>query len=156
MKTWFAALVLTILGAGMSAGAQDAPPLSAAQFEKIEKFLDTIGSKEEFPAPTAQSLGLSNDPAKALPVVSIVTDDHRVYFCRSRLNKNDYIVWVRSPGNESSYMFATRANLKLLHALHLKTNAFPEQPDITSPQIQGMYRDALAALAADVDKSRLP
>ena len=48
------------------AAAEEARPLSAAQLQKILKFVDTIGAKEEFPPPTAQNLGVSGDPNLAL------------------------------------------------------------------------------------------
>jgi hypothetical protein len=49
-------------------------------------------------------------------VVAVVTDDHKVYFCRSELNPADYIIWARTADNESSYMFLTRSDLKLIRA----------------------------------------
>jgi len=56
MRRFLVAAVLTILMSGMLASgklasAQDAPPISPAQLQKILKFVDTIGAKEEFPAP---------------------------------------------------------------------------------------------------------
>jgi hypothetical protein len=96
-----------------------------AQLQKILKFVDTIGGKEEFPGPTAQNLGISSDPNQALPVTVVVTDNHKVYFCRSELNPTDYVIWVRAADKESSYMFLTHADLKLVHALYLRNNAFP-------------------------------
>ena len=122
-------------------------------FKKYLKFVDTVGAKEEFPAPTAQNLGLSNNPNQVLPITSVVTADHRVYFCRSRLNSNDYIIWVRADGPDSSYMFATRADLKLRHALYLQTNDFPQIQDSNSPQVKAIYDEALTALAKDVDQN---
>ena len=38
------------------AAAVDARPISPAQLQKILKFVDTIGGKEELPPPTAQNL----------------------------------------------------------------------------------------------------
>ncbi len=154
MKRWLAALVVTILWVGtFAAAAREAPLLSPAQLHKILKFLDTIGAKEEFPAPTAQNLGLSDNPNQVLPITSVVTADHRVYFCRSRLNPNDYIIWVRDADQTSSYMFATRADLKLRRALYLRINDFPQTQDSNSPQVQAMYDEALTALAKDVDQN---
>ena len=95
-------------------------PISAAQLQKILKFVDAIGGKEEFPPPTAQNLGISSDPNQALPVTVVVTDNHKVYFCRSELNPADYIIWVRTADKESSYMFLTHADLKLVRALYLR------------------------------------
>lgn len=151
MHRWLAATLIAIF-AGI-ASAQESPGLSEAQFHKLEKFIDTIGAKQEFPAPTAQSLGLSNDPRLALPVLLIVTDNHEVYFGRSQLDRNDYVVWVRAEGNTASYLFSTHADLKLSRALYLKENEFPQPRDVSSPQVQAVYRDALIALAKDVDKS---
>src|SRR5690242_10752250 len=105
--------------------AEEAPPITAAQLQKILKFVDSIGAKEEFPAPTAHSLGISGDANLALPVIVVVTDDHKVYFCRSELNPEDYIVWVRTSDKESSYMFLTHADLKLVRGLFLHEGAFP-------------------------------
>ena len=105
MKKLLAAAVVTILSAGMLTWAQEARPISAAQLQKILKFVDTIGAKQEFPPPTAQNLGISSDPNQALPVVAVVTDDHQVYFCRSALNPADYIIWARTADNELLYFF---------------------------------------------------
>jgi hypothetical protein len=133
--------------------AEEARPLSAAQLEKILKFVDTIGGKEEFPGPTAQNLGISSDPNQALPVTVVVTDNHKVYFCRSDLNPADYIIWVRGSDKESSYMFLTHADLKLVRALYLRNNGFPDVLDAPSAHIQTIYKDALVALGKDVDHS---
>jgi len=75
------------------AAAEEARPISAVQLQKILKFVDTIGGKEEFPPPTAQNLGVSTDPNQTLPVTVVVTDNHKVYFCRSEFNPADYIIW---------------------------------------------------------------
>ena len=152
MKQRLAAVFFAIV-AGI-ASAHAAPALSEGQFHKLIKFIETAGAKQEFPAPTAQSLGFSDDPTRALPVLLVVTDDHKVYFARSRLNQNDYVVWVRTPGNKASYMFSTHADLKLMHALYLEENEFPQPLDVGSEKVQTMYRDALAALAKDIDKAK--
>jgi hypothetical protein len=151
MKRLLAAAVLTVLAAGILAAADEARPISPAQLQKILKFVDTIGAKQEFPPPTAQNLGLSNDPNQILPVAAVVTDDHKVYFCRSELNPADYIIWARTPDNDSSYLFLTRSDLKLTRALYLQNEKFPQVVDSPSTQIQTIYRNALAALAKDVD-----
>jgi hypothetical protein len=157
MKRLLAAAILavSIVGGGAvatgPAAAQEAAPISAAQMQKVLKFVETIGAKEELPAPTAQNLGLSTDANQALPVTVVVTDDHKVYFCRSELNQADYIVWVRIADKESSYMFLTHADLKLVRALHLRFNGFPDVMDNPSAQVRAIYKDALVALGKDVD-----
>jgi hypothetical protein len=163
MKKLLAAAVLTMLMAGtlmtgitmIGAGAmaEEARPISAAQLQKILKFVDTIGGKEEFPPPTAQNLGVSGDPNQTLPVAVVVTDDHKVYFCRSQLNPADYIIWVRIADKDASYMFLTHADLKLVRTLYLRNQGFPQIMDVPSTQIQSIYNDALAALGKDVDKA---
>ena len=117
------------------------------------KFIDVIGAKQEFPAPTALSLGVSDDPSKVLPVLAVVTDDHKVYFCRSQLDPADYIIWSRTEDKESSYLFRTRADFNLVRALYLRNGQFPQAVDSNSTQVQTIYKSALAALAKDVDKS---
>jgi hypothetical protein len=134
--------------------AEESPPLSPAQLQKILKFVDTVGAKEEFPPPTAQNLGVSSDANQALPVTVVVTDDHNVYFCRSELNPTDYIIWVRTSDKDSSYMFLTHADLKLVRALHLRNNGFPDVLAAPLAPIQAMYKNALVALGKDVDHSR--
>jgi hypothetical protein len=134
--------------------AQEAQLITPAQLQKILKFLDTIGGKEEFPAPTAQNLGLSGDPNLALPVTVVVTNDHKVYFCRSELNPTDYIIWVRTADKESSYMLLTHADLKLVRAVHLRNNGFPDVLNSPPAEVQAIYKDALLALSKDVDHSR--
>ncbi len=131
----------------------EARPISSGQLQKILKFVDTIGGKEEFPPPTAHDLGISTDPNQKLPVTAVVTDDNKVYFCRSELNPADYIIWVRTADKESSYMFLTHADLKLVRALYLRNNAFPQVLDVPSTQVQTIYKDALVALGKDVDKA---
>jgi hypothetical protein len=160
MKRSLVTALFTILVAGSwvlaasLVAAQEAPPLSPAQLQKILKFVDTIGAKEEFPPPTAQNLGVSTDANLALPVTVVVTNDHNVYFARSELNPADYIIWVRTSDKESSYMFLTHADLKLVRALHLRTNGFPDVLAAPPAPIQAMYKNALVALGKDVDHSR--
>ena len=157
MKRLLVAAILAMSMAGtwtMSAtwaAAEEARPISAAQLQKILKFVDNIGGKEEFPPPTAQNLGISTDPNQKLPVTVVVTDDHKVFFCRSELNPADYIIWVRASDNNSSYMFLTHADLKLVRTLYLKNQAFPQVLDVPSVRIQTIYKDALVALGKDVD-----
>jgi hypothetical protein len=151
-----AILAMSIVGswalvAGPAAAAEEARPISTAQLQKILKFVDTIGAKEEFPPPTAQNLGVTSDPNQPLPVSVVVTDDHQVYFCRSNLNPADYIIWTRTSDKDSSYMFLTHADLKLVRALHLRNNGFPDVLEVPSAQVQTMYKDALVALGKDVD-----
>ena len=153
MKRMLVAILLVTSILSTWAPAEEARPISAAQLQKILKFIDTIGGKEEFPGPTAQDLGISTDPNQALPVTVIVTDDHEVYFCRSDLNPADYVIWVRAADKESSYMFLTHADLKLVRALYLRNNAFPQVLDVPSTQVQTIYKDALVALGKDVDKT---
>ena len=154
MKRFLVAAIFAMSLTGALAAAEEARPISEAQLQKILKFVDTIGGKEEFPAPTAQNLGVSDDPNLALPVTVVVTNDHRVYFCRSELNPTDYIVWVRTADKDSSYMFLTHADLKLVRAVHLRNNGFPDVLDSPPAQVQAIYKDALLALGKDVDQSR--
>ena len=152
-------LTMSLVGSWVMASAvaaEEATPLSPAQLQKILKFVDTIGAKEEFPQPTAQNLGLSSDPNLVLPVVVVVTDDHNVYFCRSGLNPADYIVWVRAPDNQASYMFLTHADFKLIRAMRLLKEGFPDMLDVAASQTLSIYKYALTALAKDVDKSKIP
>jgi hypothetical protein len=153
MKRFLVGAILTMSLAGTWAAAEEARPISAAQLQKILKFVDTVGGKEEFPPPTAQNLGVSNDPNQALPVAVVVTDDRKVYFCRSELNPADYIIWVRAADMESSYMFLTHTDLKLARTLYLKNQAFPQVLDAPSAHIQTIYKDALMALGKDIDKT---
>lgn len=153
-----AAVAVALSGAWVlatnGARAEEAQPITTAQLQKILKFVDSIGAKEEFPAPTALSLGVSGDANRALPVTVVVTDDHKVYFCRSELNPTDYIIWVRTPDKEASYMFLTHADLKLVRTLYLHEGAFPQTVDAPSAQVQAIYKNALVALGKDVDHSR--
>jgi len=158
MKKLLAAAVVTMLMVGALTAstwvtAQETRPVSPAQLQKILKFVDTIGGKEEFPPPTAHNLGVTSDPNQALPVAVVVTDDHKVYFCRSELNPADYIIWVRIADKDASYMFLTHADLKLVRTLYLRNQGFPQIVDVPSTQIQAIYKDALLALAKDVDKA---
>jgi hypothetical protein len=156
MKGLFAAMVLTLVGLGIAAAQEPAGPISVAQFRKLNKFIDKIGAKQQLPPPTAQNLGLSDDASLALPVLMVGTDDHQVYFARSELNPNDYVVWTRAPGNTASYMFSTHTDMKLMRALHLKNDAFPQTMKADSAKVQTMFREAMVALAKDADKTPLP
>jgi hypothetical protein len=153
MKKLLVAAIFSMWLTGTLAAAEEALPLSPAQLQKILKFVDTIGAKEEFPAPTAQNLGVSGDPNQVLPVTVVVTNDHNIYFCRSELNPTDYIIWVRTSDSDSSYMFLTHADLKLVRALHLRINGFPDVLTAPPAPIQTMYKNALVALGKDVDHS---
>jgi hypothetical protein len=51
-------------------------------------------------------------------------------------------------------MFLTDANLKLVRALHLRANGFPDVLNSPPAQIEAIYKDALLALGKDVDHSR--
>jgi hypothetical protein len=154
MKRLLAAVIFTMLSMGASALAQDAPPISSAKLQKILKFVDTIGAKQEFQAPTALQLGFSTDPTQTLPVALVMTNDHTVYFGRSELNPADYVIWARTPDNKASYMFSTHADFKLIRALYLRDDAFPDIVDANSSQIQTIYKKALAALVKDVDSTK--
>jgi hypothetical protein len=153
MKRLLVAAILAMSMAGTWAAAEEARPISPAQLQKILKFVDTVGGKEEFPPPTAQNLGISTDPNQKLPVTVVVTDNHEVYFCRSELNPSDYIIWVRAADNESSYLFLTNSDLKMIRTVYLKNSAFPQVLNDPSAQIQRIYKDALVALGKDVDKA---
>jgi hypothetical protein len=152
MKRLLVAAILAMLASTWATAQEARPPISPAQLQKILKFVDTIGGKEEFPPPTAHDLGISGDPNQKLPVTVVVTDDKKVYFCRSELNPADYIIWVRTADKDSSYMFLTHADLKLVRTLHLKNQGFPQVLDVPSTQVQTIYKDALVALGKDVDK----
>jgi hypothetical protein len=102
---------------------------------------------------SSANLGISSDPNQALPVTVVVIDNHKIYFCRSDLNPADYIIWVRGPEKDSSYMFLTHADLKLVRTLYLKNQAFPQVLDVPSTHIQTLYKHALVALGKDVDKA---
>jgi hypothetical protein len=154
MRRWLAAAIITMLTSGGFAAAQTAPLISPAELQKILRYIDTIGSKQNFAGPTAQNLGLSRDPSQVLPVTVIMTDDHRVYFCRSDLNHNDYVILLRMPGNGGSYMFSTNANFALSRALYLPVSDFPRVENANSSQIMDLYKRSLSALAADISKSR--
>jgi hypothetical protein len=155
MKRWSSVLVF-VLAFATSAFAADSPGLSPAQLQKVLKALDAMGAKTTLPAPAALNLGFSSDPTQELPVQQVVTDDHTVYFLRSELKPDDYVIWVRAAGNTSSYMFSTHADLKPVRALFLRNNAFPQAQDVDNPQLRGIYDKALDVLGKDVDKSPPP
>jgi hypothetical protein len=153
MKRFLAAVIFAALTTGWPAVAQDAPPISPAQLQKILKFVDTIGIKQEFPAPAAQNLGISTDMTQTLPLVMVATNDHKVYFGRSELNPADFVIWARSPETNGSYMFSTRSDFKLIRALYLRDDGFPDIVDGDTTQIQAVYKKALAALVKDVNST---
>ena len=143
-----ASAALVIFAAGSFAAGQEAPPISKTQLQKILKTIDAVGAKGEFPGPTAENLGLSDKPFQALPLISVVTSDHQVYFCRSQLNPNDYVIWALK--GKTSYLFSTHADLKLIRAVRIDETNLQELQDIKSAQVRSVYKDALRALAKDV------
>ena len=154
MKWPIAGALIALLMTGFVAAAQEASPLSPADLKQILTFVDTIGSKQTFPAPMAQNLGLSQDAKLDLSVVSIVTNDHRIFFCRSGLDANDYIIWVIGSDKKSSSMFVTHQDLKLARALYMRNETAPQLQNTGDPQIEADYKKALAGLAADLHKTK--
>ena len=143
-----------IFAVGQLASGQEASPISKTQLQKLLKFVDTLGAQEEFPGPTAQNLGFTDQPFLTLRVQSVVTSDHHVYFCRSELNPEDYVVWAVN-GN-TSYLFSTHADFKLIRAVHLDEHNVQRLEDSKSAKIQAAYIEALRDLAKDVSTSPSP
>ncbi len=134
MRRLLVAAVLIILASGTLASAQDTPPISPAQLQKLLKFIDVIGAKQEFPAPTALSLGVSDDPSKVLPVLAVVTDDHKVYFCRSQLDPADYIIWSRTEDKNRPISSAPAPTSTWSALCTCATDSFPRQSTATPPR----------------------
>ena len=62
MKRLLVAAILAMLASTWATAQEARPPISPAQLQKILKFVDTIGGKEEFPPPTAHDLKISERP----------------------------------------------------------------------------------------------
>lgn len=154
MKWRIAGALIALLMTGSVAAAEEASPLSPADLKQILTFVDTIGSKQSFPAPMAQNLGLSQDAKQDLPVVSIVTNDHRIFFCRSGLDAGDYVIWVIGSDQKSSSMFVTHADLKLSRALYMRNETIPQLRNVGNPEVKAAYKKALAGLASDLHKTK--
>jgi hypothetical protein len=154
MKWQIAVTLLAALMTTSIVSAEEASPLSPADLKKLFTYIDTIGAKQTFPAPMAQNLGLSQDEKQDLPVVSVVTDDHRIYFCRSGLDANDYIIWAIGADKKSSSMFVTHQDLKLMRALYVKAEAIPQLQNINDDEVEANYEKALAGLARDLHKTK--
>jgi hypothetical protein len=154
MKWRIAGALIALVMTGFVAAAEEASPLSPADLKKLLTDVDTIGSKQSFPAPMAQNLGLSQDAKQDLPVVSIVTNDHRIFFCRSGLDAGDYVIWVIGQDEKSSSMFVTRKDLKLTRALYMRNETAPQLQNTGDPQVEADYKKALAGLAADLHKTK--
>jgi hypothetical protein len=147
----FLGVLMTVsLGSASLGFAEEAPPLSQADLKQLLTYVDSIGVKQTFPAPMAKNLGLSSDEKKDLPVVSIVTNDHRVYFCRSGLDAKDYIIWVIGSDQKSSSMFVTREDLKLTHALYMYADKVPQMQSINDADVVTNYARSLEALSRDL------
>jgi hypothetical protein len=156
LRTWrIAAALLGVLMMSASVGfAEEAPPLSPADFKKLVGYIDTIGVKQTFPPPMARNLGLSQDLKQDLPVVSVVTNDHKVYFCRSELDAKDYLIWVIGSDKKSSSMFVTHDDLKLASALYMRAEAIPQRQNVNDDEVLTEYKKALAALSQDLHKTK--
>jgi hypothetical protein len=155
LRKWrIAGALVGVLMTASLGSAEEAPPLSAADLKQLVSYVDSMGVKQNFPAPMAKNLGLSSDEKKDLPVVSIVTNDHRVYFCRSGLDAKDYIIWVIAPDEKSSTMYVMRQDLKLTHALYLHADAIPQQLFINAADVVNNYKRALEALSRDLRKTK--
>jgi hypothetical protein len=142
-----------VLMAASTGFAQEASPLSPADLKKLLNYVDTIGVKQTFPPPMARNLGLSQDEKQDLPVVSIVTNDHKVYFCRSELDAKDYIIWVIGSDEKSSSIFVTHDDLKLTRAMYMRAEAIPQLQNIDEDEVLTEYNHALEALSQDLKKS---
>lgn len=153
-KWRIAGALLGVLMTASLGSAEEAPPLSPADLNQLLSYVDSIGVKQNFPAPMAKNLGLSSDEKKDLPVVSIVTNDHRVYFCRSGLDAKDYIIWVIAPDQKSSSMFVTHQDLKLTRALSLHADAVPQLLFINAADVVDSYKHSLEALSQDLRKTK--
>jgi hypothetical protein len=155
MPKWrIAGALLGVLMTATVGSAEEAPPLSAADLKQLVSYVDSIGVKQSFPAPMAKNLGLSSDEKKDLPVVSIVTNDHRIYFCRSELDAKDYIIWVIAPDQKSSSMFVTHQDLKLTRAMYMHADAVPQLENINDAAVVTNYARSLAALSKDLRKTK--
>ena len=151
----FLGVVMTaFLGSASLGSAEEAPPLSPADLKTLLSYIDSIGVKQSFPAPMAKNLGLSSDEKKDLPVVSIVTNDHRVYFCRSGLDPKDYIIWVIGSDQKSSSMFVTHQDLKLTRALYMYADQVPQLQAVNDASVVTNYARGLTALSQDLRKSK--
>lgn len=155
LRKWrIAAALLGVLMTASMAFAQDAPPLSPADLKKLLSYVDTIGVKQTFPPPMARNLGFSQDLKQDLPVVSVVTNDHKIYFCRSELDAKDYLIWVIGPNEKSSSMFVTHDDLKLARALYMRAEAIPQLQNVNDDEVLTEYNKALAGLASDLKKTK--
>jgi len=152
----FLAVLVTVSAASMAASigfAEEASPLSPADLKKLLGYVDTIGVKQTFPPPTAKNLGLSRDEKQDLPVVSVATNDHKIYFCRSELDAKDYIIWAIGSDQKSSSLFVTHDDLKLTRAMYMRAEAIPQLQNTDDDEVLTAYRHALRALSQDLKKS---
>jgi hypothetical protein len=151
------AVLITVSAVLMAASigfAQEASPLSPADLKKLLGYVDTIGVKQTFPPPMARNLGLTQDEKQDLPVVSVATNDHKVYFCRSELDAKDYLIWVIGADKKSSSMFVTHDDLKLARALYMRAEAIPQLQNVNEDEVLTEYKHALEALAQDLHKTK--
>jgi len=135
--------------------AQEAAPLSPANLKKLLAYVDTIGVKHTFPPPMARNLGLSQDEKQDLPVVSVETNNQKIYFCRSGLDASDYIIWVIGSDQKSSSMFVTHQDLKLARALYMHAEKIPQLQNVNDDQVLTDYKHALAALSQNLQLSKI-
>lgn len=156
IRSLITAGIFALLAVGSVASAEELSPLSQADLRKLLAFVDSIGAQQVLPPPVAKNLGLSDDEKQELPVVSVVTDDHRIYFCRSSLNAKDYIIWVIGSDQKSSSMFVTHDDLKLVRAMYMRTETIPQLQNVNDDQVVIAYNKALAALAQDLRKTKSP
>jgi len=152
-KWRIAAALLGVLMTASVGFAEEASPLSAADLKKLIGYIDTIGVKQTFPPPMARNLGLTQDEKQDLPVVSVVTNDHKVYFCRSELDAKDYLIWVIGSDEKSSSIFVTHDDLKLARALYMRAEAIPQLQNVNEDEVLTEYNHALETLARDLKKS---
>jgi hypothetical protein len=128
-------------------------PLSSADFNALLGYIDSIGSKQNFSAPMAKNLSLSQDDKQDLPVTCVVTNDHKIYLCRSGLDAKDYLVWVIGADKKSSTMYVTHKDLKLAVALSMHADKVPQLENISYDNVLTAYKKALAGLAQDLHKT---
>jgi hypothetical protein len=145
--------LLAVLMTASLATAQDKSPLSPADFNALLGYVDSIGLKQSFQAPMAKNLGLSQDEKQDLPVTCVVTNDHKIYFCRNGLDAKDYLIWVIGANQKSSTMYVTHKDLKLSRALSMHAKAVPQLENIEYDTVLTAYKKALAGLSQDLHRT---
>jgi hypothetical protein len=155
MRIMAAAILASLIafaGGGFAQSVDQPPPLSATQLHKLLAYVrGPLGTGARLYAPYGYLLGWTADPTLDMDEIEVGTDDNRHSFVQSRASRADLAVSTLT--RNGVYWFSTHDDLRLDRAVYGARGEVPHAVDPAAPEILGLYRDALADWARDLDHS---